>query len=126
DDADRLAEVHDVAAGEVTPVAADTDALARLAGEHRADLDALETGVLDGAHLVLVDLLVRRDDQLVVERIADVLERGPPEDAIPEAFDDLAALDERRHLDAVERAAVLLGDDRVLRDVDEAAGQVAG
>ena len=29
-------------------------------------------------------------------------------------------------LDAVERAAVELGDDRVLRDVDEAAGEVTG
>ena len=29
-------------------------------------------------------------------------------------------------LDAVERAAVELGDDGVLRDVDETAGEVAG
>jgi hypothetical protein len=56
----------------------------------------------------------------------DVLERDAAEDAVAERLDDLAALDERRDLDAVERAAVVLGDDRVLRDVDQAPGQVAG
>ena len=77
-------------------------------------------------HLGLVDLLVGVHDDVVGERIADVLERHAAEDAVAEPFDDLAALDERRHLDAVERAAVLLGDDRVLRHVDQPAGEVAG
>ena len=48
------------------------------------------------------------------------------EDAVAELLDDLAALDERSHLDALHRAAVEVGDDGVLRDVDETAGQVAG
>ena len=76
--------------------------------------------------LGLVDLLVGLHDDVVGERVADVLERDAAEDAVAEALDDLAALDQRRHLDAVERAAVLLGDDRVLRHVDETARQVAG
>ena len=43
-----------------------------------------------------------------------------------ERLEDLAAFHDRRDGDAVERAAVVLGDDDVLRDVDEAPGQVAG
>mgnify|MGYP003693944883 CR=1 FL=1 len=127
DDADGLAEVHHVAARQVAAVAADADALPRLAGQHRADLDPLEARVLD-RRLTLSSSIssFALTMTLAVERIADVLERDAAEDAVAEALDDLAALDERRHLDAVERAAVLLGDDRVLRDVDEAAGQVAG
>ena len=62
----------------------------------------------------------------VGECVADVFERDAAEHAVAEAFDDLAAFDQRRHLDSVERAAIVLDDDRVLRDVDQAARQVAG
>jgi hypothetical protein len=125
DDPDRLAEVDHVPTGQIATVAADADALPRLAGEHGADLHPLEPGVLDLRHLLLVDLLVRLHDDPVRERVADVLEGDAAEHAVADALDDLAALDERRHLDAVERAAVLLGDDRVLRDVDQPAREIA-
>ena len=42
-----------------------------------------------------------------------------------ERRDDLAAFDHGAHGEAARGAAILLGDDRVLRDVDETAGQVA-
>ena len=127
DDADRLAEVDHVPAREVAAVAADAHAPARLAGEHRADLHPLEAGVLDELRPSSSSISsLAWTMTLPVNGIADVLERHAAEHAVAEALDDLAALDERRHLDAVERAAVLLGDDRVLRDVDETAGQVAG
>src|SRR5690606_22067966 len=58
------------------------------------------------------------------DRILDVLERDATEDALPERRHDLAALFELRHPDAVERLAVVLGDDRVLRHVDETTGQI--
>ena len=66
------------------------------------------------------------DEHLVGERVLDVLERHAPEDALADRLDDRAALDERADLDAVDRAAVLLADDHVLRDVDQAPRQVAG
>ena len=49
-----------------------------------------------------------------------------PEDAIAEPLDDLAAFDERRHLETVDRAAVGHADNHVLSHVDQAPGQVAG
>jgi hypothetical protein len=48
-----------------------------------------------------------------------------PDDAVAQRLDDLAALRDRRDLDPVERAAVVLGDDHVLRDIHETARQVA-
>ena len=74
----------------------------------------------------LVELRVRGDEHLARERVDDVLERDAAEDAVAERLDDLAGVLELGDADAVERAAVELGDDRVLRDVDEAAGEVAG
>src|SRR5262249_23217371 len=44
----------------------------------------------------------------------------------PERLDDFAAFDQWRHLDAIERSAVFLGDDRVLRHVDQPPREVAG
>src|SRR5438094_833419 len=126
DDADGLAEVDEMAARQVAAVALHADPLARLAGEHRADLHPLEARLLDGGHLGLVDLVVGLHDDGVGERVANVLERDTPEHAIAETLDDLAALDQRGHLDAVERPAVLLRDDRVLRDVDETPREIAG
>ena len=74
----------------------------------------------------LVELRVRRDEHFARERVDDVLERDAAEDAVAERLDDLARVFELRDADAVERAAVELGDDRVLRDVDEAPGEVPG
>ena len=64
---------------------------------------------------------------LAGERVDDVFERHAAEDAVAERLDDLAGLLELASIaDAVERAAVELGDDGVLRDVDETAREVTG
>ena len=56
DDADRLADVDAVAAREIAPVAERADAAPRLAGEHRADDDLLDAGLLDLLDRCLVEL----------------------------------------------------------------------
>ena len=48
------------------------------------------------------------------------------EDAIAQRFDDFAAFDQGAHRETVLRAAVVLGDDQILGDVDETTRQVAG
>ena len=80
---------------------------------------------LDRRRLVLVDLLVELDDGLGAERIDDLLERDAADDAVAQRLDDLARFDDGARLDAVERAAVDLRDDDVLRHVHETARQVA-
>ena len=46
--------------------------------------------------------------------------------AVAQRLDDVAALDQRRGVDVLDRAAVVLGDDDVLGHVDEPARQIAG
>ena len=70
--------------------------------------------------------MLRRDDDLAGERIDHVFEHDATEDAVAERLDDLAGLFELGHADAVERSAVELGDDGVLRDVDQTAREVTG
>ena len=66
------------------------------------------------------------DEHLAGERVDDVFERDAAEDAVAERLDDFAGVLELGDADAVERAAVELGDDRVLRDVDETTREVPG
>src|SRR5208337_4998730 len=113
-------------AAEIASVALHAHALARLAGQHRANLDSLDAGFFDSLNLVLVDHLVGLHQHFAGEGVADVFERDATEHAIAETLDDLAAFDQRRHLDTVERAAIVLADDRVLGYVNQAAGQIAG
>ena len=126
DDADRLAEIDELARGEVAAVAVGADAALRLAREHGADLDLLDAALLDLRGHVLVDEHVRLADRLARLGIDDVVDHHAAEDAVAERLDDLLAVLERLRIHSHDRAAVVLGDDDVLRDVDEAAGQVAG
>ncbi len=64
--------------------------------------------------------------RFVGRRVVDVLLDDAAHDAVAERLEDLAALDDRRDDDSVDRAAVLFRDDDVLRDVDEPAREVAG
>ena len=124
DDADGLAHLYHLAGAEVTAVAEDADAALGLAGEHRADLDAFDTGGLDGGGEIFVDLLVDFDDGLAFE-VLELLERDAADDAVAQRLDGLAGFDDRRDVDAFDRAAVVVRDDDILRNVDETAGEVA-
>src|SRR5439155_12285944 len=125
DDADGLSELDELARREVAAVALRADAAAARAGQDRPDLHLFDAGVLNVRRSVLVHLLVDVHDRVAREGIGDPLERDAADDAVAQRLDDLARLDDRARLDAVEGAAVDLADDDVLRDVDEAARQVA-
>src|SRR5207245_1346768 len=87
DDADRLAELDELAGGEVAAVALRAHAAARRAREHRPDLHLLDAGVLDGGRELLVHHLVDVDDRLARERIGDLLERRAADDAVAQRLD---------------------------------------
>ena len=125
DDADRLAHVDRRAARQIATVAGGADAVRRFAGQHRADLHFLDAGGGDRRHVLLVDHPPGRNDRLAVG-VGDRLGGGAAENARGERSDDRAGVDDRPHLDAVARAAIRRGDDRVLRDVDETTRQIAG
>ena len=125
DDADRLAELDALAGGERTAVARGAHAELGVAGEHGAHLDPVDTGIVAQLrHLVVADDGVPRQHRAVGQR--DVLQQRPAEQARVEV-----RLRGRRvgvdilDPDAQRRLAVVLADDQLLGDVDEAAGQVA-
>ncbi len=125
DDADRLPELDHLAGGEVAAVALRADAAPRRAGEHRPDLHLLDARFLNRGRGRLVHDLVHFDDRLAGERVGDALERRAADDAVAQRLDDLALFDDGARFDAVHGAAIRLVDDHVLRDVDEAAREVA-
>ena len=59
-------------------------------------------------------------------RILDVLGRDVADDALGQRLDDVLAFLQRADLETHDRAAILLGDRHVLRDVHETTREVAG
>ena len=125
DDAHRFAELDETAGAEVAAVAEDADAAAGFAGEHGADLDALDAGRLDGRGEVFGDFLVDVDDDVALV-VLDFFEGDAADDAVAQRLDDLAGLNDRGDVDAFDGLAVALGDDDVLGHVDQTTGEVAG
>src|SRR5208283_3396467 len=78
DDAHRLADLHGAAGGQVAAVALAADAVPGLAGQHRPDGDFLYPGLVDLVGDLLGDLLVRGDDEVPRDRVADGIEGVAP------------------------------------------------
>src|SRR5262245_44101833 len=126
DNAHRLAHIDRRAAREIAPVALAANARLGVAGEHRTDADLLDAGGDDLVDVLLAQDRTVRHKHFVTRRIAHVLSRGAAENAARQRRHHGAGVDDRPHLDAAGRAAILFGDDAVLRHVDETPGQVTG
>src|SRR3954447_3448021 len=124
DHADRLTHVDRSAAREITPIALSADAIGRLAGEHRTDAQLLHARGIDRLDLRLLDQLTALDNDVAGRRLLHVLRRGAAKDACAQRGHHLTGVDDRARLDAGLGLAVLLGNDRVLRDVDQTAREV--
>ncbi len=119
--------VDQVATAQVAAVAVRAHAEGRFAGDRRAHLDRLDAGVLQPGHPLLVEQGVAGDDRiLVLAGEEHVLGDHAAQDAVAQRLDHVATFHDRRHGQAGHRAAVGLGDDHVLRHVDQATGQVTG
>ena len=80
---------------------------------------------MNSAGQIFGDLLIDIDDYVAFV-VLDLLERHAADDAIAQGLDDLARFDNRSDVDAFEGSAILLGDDNVLGNVHQTAGQVTG
>jgi hypothetical protein len=76
-----------------------------LAGQHGADLDLLDARALDSDRELFGDLLVDFDDHIAFE-VLDLLERHAADNAVAQRLDDLARLDNRTDVDALDRTAL--------------------
>src|SRR4051794_8152849 len=126
DDADRVADLGDDARGERAPVALLAHARGRAALEHRAHRDAdavLAVERLDDlGQLLAADDLVALDQRAPVRALGADVRRGR---AAEQHLVRLAGRGAQRRLDVLVGPAVLDPDDHVLRDVDQAPGEVA-
>ena len=94
DHADRFAALHQPSGRQVAAVARHAHAALRFAGQHRADLDALDTGRLNRRRQVFGDLLVHGDDHVAFV-IVLIFERHAAHDAVAQRLDDFARFDDR-------------------------------
>src|SRR3954471_15335958 len=124
DDADRVADLGGLAGGHRAAVAGLADARGRLALEHRAHRDG--DALLGRERLGHVSELLEADLPALLDQRAAALggelARGEAPD---EHLVGLAVGLEQRRLEVLLGAAVLDPDDHVLRDVDQAPGEVA-
>src|SRR5215472_797472 len=125
DDPDGFAQFHHAARGEVAAIAQRANSATRFASEHGTDADAVNARGLDRVGQLFVDFLVHVDNDVAFE-ILDLIEGNAAHDAVAERLDFDAGFDDRLDVNAVVGAAVDFVDDDVLRDVDQAAREVAG
>src|SRR5439155_16401626 len=104
---------------QVTSVTFHAAAAARLAREHRTNPNALHAGALNLSRQIFVDFLVGLDNARSFNRIDNIFERRAANDTITQAFNLFATFDDCTGRDALQRAAVLLADDYILRHVNQ-------
>ena len=131
DDADRFTDADQVAGREVAAVARTADAVARLAGQRRANEDLLDAGGCDAVGDLLGDLHVALDDRLgallaslgIDHRPGGIAAQDPALEAIRLGRVLLGLV--TRDPGALLGAAIVLAGDHVLGNVDQAPRQVA-
>ena len=126
DNTDSLALADRSAHCQVDAVAVAANALACAALEYGADLHAGDACLDDLVGIVLVHHLALRNDDYAGLRVADVVDRITAEQTLTQRLDDLVAFLDVLDPDALGRAAVVLADDDILRNVYQTAGQVTG
>ena len=121
-----LSKVHHRTARKITPVALHADPEGLCTGQHRANHDLFDAGVLDGSYPVLIDFFARGNQHLGVDRIQNIRRRYAAEDSLSEGFYDIAPLHQRAHFDGILCTAILAANDHVLGNVHQAAGEIPG
>ena len=128
DDADGFAELDQRAGRQIAAVALDADAVLAFAGEHGADLDALDAERRRCACALTssISSLALTSNSFGFVGFAMSSQEKRPTRRSRELDDFVFAFVDRLHPDAVGRAAILLADDHVLGHVHQLAGHVAG
>ena len=124
DHADHFALLHHAGSGKVAAVAFGAYAAARLAGQHRADLDRLQRRLLDRFGNRLGNLLAGLADHFARKRMDHVVQGRTAENAVVEGLHDVVVALDGRSRQAAERTAVLFVDNHVLRNVHQTTGQI--
>ncbi len=126
DDAHRLAHVHPAPPGQVATIALGADTDAGLAGDGGTHPHLIDAHHLQHIDPTLVEQGPRGADGFVRARSVDIRRGHPPEDALAQLLDHVAALDDRRQQQTFLGPAVLFQHHHVLGDVHQAPCEVTG
>ncbi len=119
-----LTLLHQFAACQAIPVALLANTPNRLAGQYRTDLHFLKARILNLCGKLYVDLLAGRTKNVIGKWVLYIFECHATNDTITQRLDNLAALNDRRHENTLDRAAVADGHDHILRHVNKTSSQV--
>ena len=125
DHTDRLTNIHRRTAGKVTAIAKAANALARIAGQHRADLHLLHARTFDSLRLHLINQAFARDDDLTRFRISHIFLRGTTQDAFGQGRHHFRAIHRRAHGKPAFGTAIRLHNDAILRHIHQTPRQIA-
>src|SRR5690606_31121623 len=122
--ADSFTGVDAVTTGQIAAVADRADTVTGFTGDRRTHEDFVDTHLLEQTDPLLVDHRAGINHHLFGARTHDIPGHDTTQDAIAQRFDDVATGNDRGHAQAVFGAAIGVGDDQILRHVDQTAGQV--
>ena len=124
-DAHRFADVDAVPAAQIAAVALRAHAITCFAGDGRPHHDLVDAHLFQLLDQLFVDQHAGLDQHFAARGDHNVIGDHPAEYALAQAFDHIAAFDDRGDRQSVDRTAIDLGHDQVLRHVDQTAGEVA-
>ena len=126
DNADGFAFLHHAAGGKVAAVALHADAVLAFAGEDGADFYAFDGRCLDFGGNGFGNFFAGGNDELARGGVDNVVNGNAAENALAEGGNDFVAVFEGGADETAQRAAVFLGDDDIVGNVYETAGEVTG
>ena len=126
DNADRLALVNGSAGGKVDAVALGTNAVSCLAGENASDKNGLYAVSLKQLSVVAHEHMVGVKNDFACFGVNNVFRREASVNAVAKGLDLLPLVKDGSGGNSAFRAAVMLADDNILRNIDHSAGKVAG
>ena len=125
DDADRFAQLGQLARGKVASVTHHAHAAPRLTGQYRPDLYGLDTELDHRVGSYLVNLSVCLNQLLLADRVKNIFGGDASDDALVQLDYFVLAFVDRLHPNTVYSTAILFEDDDVLRHIHEFARHVA-
>src|SRR5690606_22692724 len=119
-----FAAVDHGATAQIAAVAVSAQTMTRFAGERRADLDFVNAKFVDEVDVIFGEQGARRDGSFLRVGVHDIHRGHTTKNPVTQRFDHFTAFNQRLQGVTLGGAAVVLGDDEVLRNVDQTAGQV--
>src|SRR6202023_2424834 len=125
-DADRLADVDAMPAAQIAAVALRANPVAGFAGDGRTHHDLIDAHLFQELDQLFVDQYAGFDEHLAARGDGDVLRDHTSQHALAQAFNHVAAFDDGGDGQAVDRAAIDLGEHQVLRHIDQTSREIPG